>query len=146
MAVSRTTGTAIITKYAVHLDQHPAELRVTRHVYQAGRSGLGHSGGRAYRTRAFEAARVRVVIKGTDLSILSDLSTRGTGYLRARGVPTHVHARNVQYVIPIRTPSSPCAHAAAIYGAETLAVSPVRTLRCGSNAPATIFISVTATP
>jgi len=34
-------------------------------------------------------------------------------------------------------------HAAAIYGAETLAVSPPYG---GSNAPATIFISVTATP
>lgn len=35
------------------------------------------------------------------------------------------------------------AHAAAIYGAETLAVS---SPYGGSNAPATIFISVTATP
>lgn len=63
----------------------------------------------------------------------------------------HVHTRNVRFIhtvryvctyVRVRTYSYG-AHAAAIYGAETLAVSPPYG---GSNAPATIFISVTATP
>lgn len=60
------------------------------------------------------------------------------GYLRARARVTCTFYARYNARVRFRG-----AHAAAIYGAETLAVSPPYG---GSNAAATIFISVTATP